>query len=149
MDSPTRARNTMKANELARTTKTSVHTVRYYRRIGLLAPKRNAANGYHEFTAADVQTINFIRRAQSVGLGLEEIRLIFQHAKQRKAPCAEVRDMVQLRLAEVDSRLAELAALRDRMRRALRAWRSMAKGAPTGGEVCRLIESLGDPALNA
>lgn len=139
----------MKANELARATQTSVHTVRYYQRIRLLAPKRNAANGYHEFSAADVRTINFIRRAQSVGLGLDEIRFIFEHSKHRKAPCSEVRDMVERRLAEVESRLAELTALRDRMRRALRAWRSMAKGAPTGGEVCRLIGSLGDPGFSA
>jgi DNA-binding transcriptional MerR regulator len=124
-----------------------VHTVRYYERIGLLAPKKNPRNGYHEFSAADLRATNFIKRAQSVGLTLDEIRVVFERAKRRKTPCPEVRDMVRRRLSEVEQRLGEWTALRNRMRRALRAWHKMPDGTPDGGEVCRLIESLGESSL--
>ena len=70
----------MKASELARATAMSVHTIRYYERIGLLKVRRNELNGYHEFSAAHVAILNFIRRAQSVGLSLEEIRVIFDRS---------------------------------------------------------------------
>ena len=133
----------MKAGEIAKTTGVSVHTIRYYQLIGLLAPSKNSLNGYHVFSAADVQTINFIKRAQGVGLTLHEIRVVFDRAKHRSTPCPEVRDMVRLRLSEVERRLVEWTALRDRIHRVLRAWREMPDGTPNGDEVCTLIESLG------
>jgi DNA-binding transcriptional MerR regulator len=137
----------MKANEIARATGVSVHTIRYYQRIGLLAPPRDALNGYHQFSIADGQAIHFIKRAQSVGLTLDEIRVIFERAKHRRTPCPEVREMVRQRLPEVERRLHEWTELRDRMHRALRAWRRMPDGTPNGREVCRLIESLGEFGL--
>ena len=137
----------MKASELARATAMSVHTIRYYERIGLLKASRNKLNGYHEFFAAHVAILNFIRRAQSVGLSLGEIRVIFERSVQRRSPCPEVRDMVRRRLPKVEQEVAELTALRERMRRALGRWRRMRDGIPTGTEVCRLIESLGERDL--
>lgn len=125
----------------------SVHTIRYYQRIGLVTASRNELNGYHEFSATHVATLNFIRRAQSVGLSLQEIRVILDRSVRRGLPCPEVRDMVRRRLPEVDRGVAELTAVGERMRRALGRWRRMPDGAPTGTEVCRLIESLGEHDL--
>jgi DNA-binding transcriptional MerR regulator len=137
----------VKANEIARATGVSVHTIRYYQRIGLLAPSRDARNGYHHFSSSDGHAVQFIKRAQSVGLTLDEIRMIFERAKHRRTACPEVREMVRQRLSEVERRLHEWTELRDRMRRALRAWRRMPDGTPNGREVCRLIESLGESGL--
>jgi DNA-binding transcriptional MerR regulator len=134
----------MKANEIARATGVCVHTIRYYQRIGLLAPPRDAQNGYHQFSMADGHAVHFIKRAQGVGLTLDEIRVIFERAKHRCTPCPEVREMVRQRLYEVEHRLLEWTELHDRMRRALRDWRRLPDGTPNGRDVCRLIESLGE-----
>jgi DNA-binding transcriptional MerR regulator len=48
--------------ELARLAGVTADAVRYYARVGLLSPKRNAANGYREFSAFDVRRLRFIKR---------------------------------------------------------------------------------------
>ena len=55
-----------------------------------------------------------------------------------------VRDVFEHRLAEVETRLAELEALRDRMRDAMAAWSTMPDGTPDGHTICRLIEHWDD-----
>jgi len=134
----------MRAIELARATGVSVHTIRYYQRIGLLTPAKDALNGYHQFSVADGQAVRFIKRAQSVGLTLDEVAVIFERANHRQTPCPEVREMVRNRLAEVEYRLLEWTELRNRIRHALSVWRMMPDGTPDGHEVCRLIDSLGE-----
>ena len=52
----------MKTIELSRLTGTSVHTIRYYERIGLLKAGRNRSNGYRQFSAEHVELLVFIRR---------------------------------------------------------------------------------------
>jgi MerR family transcriptional regulator, Zn(II)-responsive regulator of zntA len=132
---------------MARATGVSVHTIRYYQRIGLLAPSKDPLNGYYQFSTTDGHAIHFIKRAQSVGLTLDDIRVIFERSRHRRTPCPGVRDMVRQRLTEVERRLLETTELRDRIRKALRAWRRMPDGTPNGRELCRLIESLGDMDL--
>ena len=132
----------MKASEVARATGVSVYTVRYYQRIGLLAAPRDAHSGYHEFSTTDACAIEFVKRAQSLGLSLHEIRVIFERARHRKTPCPEVRDLVRQRLSEVEHQLAERIALRDHVRRLLRTWQRMPRATPNGDDVRRLIESL-------
>ena len=133
----------MRVIELARSAGTSTDAVRYYARVGLLSPKRNAANGYREFSAGDVKRLWFIKRAQSLGFSLAEIATIIRHARQRKSPCPMVRDIIQKHLEQTGEELEQLILLRDRMKKAVRRWKRMPDRVPDGDEICRLIESDG------
>jgi DNA-binding transcriptional MerR regulator len=133
----------MRVIELARSAGTSADAVRYYTRVGLLSPKRNATNRYREFSAGDVKRLWFIKRAQSLGFSLREIATIIRHARQRKSPCPMVRDIIQKHLEQTGEELEQLMLLRDRMKKAVRRWKRMPDRVPDGDEICRLIESDG------
>ncbi|WP_165857721.1 MerR family transcriptional regulator [Marinobacter sp. JSM 1782161] len=134
----------MKVSEVARAAGVNPDTVRYYTREGLLQPARNPDNGYHVYSSDDLQRLRFARKARQLGFALGEIQSILGQADEHHSPCPMVRDIFEQRLRDVETRLAELEALRDRMRDAMSAWQSMPDGTPDGHTICRLIEHWDD-----
>ncbi len=135
----------MKVNELAKAAGTSPDTVRFYTREGLLAPSRDPANNYHQFTAQDLRRLRFARKARQLGFSLPEVKDILAQADDHHSPCPMVREVFEQRLLSVERQLAELGQLRDRMRAALTAWQAMPDGTPDGHTICQLIEHWDDP----
>lgn len=118
-----------------------VHVVRYYARIGLVHEQTREANGYRRFDAAALSRLAFIRRAQQLGFTLEDIGQIVSDAHRGATPCPRVRALLDARLPDVARRHADATALLERMQRAQRRWRRLRDRAPTGAEICRLIEA--------
>lgn len=135
--------------QLARAADEPAHVIRYYCRIGLLAPNQRSPNGYRRFDARGLRHLQFIRRAQALGFSLEEIAEIFRHAKAGRSPCPTVRDIVARRVPQVSGQLDALVAMHARMRRALNRWRRLPDHVPTGDAVCALIESEDAPPMRA
>jgi len=61
---------------LAERAHVSTSMLRFYEREGLLRPARRSAGGYRLYDADAEQTLLFIRRAQRLGLSLEDIRVM-------------------------------------------------------------------------
>lgn len=59
--------------EVATRTATSVDTIRYYEKLGLLQSHGRSAGGYRQFDEHCVRRVNFIKRSQSLGFSLDEI----------------------------------------------------------------------------
>lgn len=64
----------------------SPHTVRYYARIGLLAPSRRRRGGYREFDESDVHVLEFVPRAQALGFTLDEVMTIVAKSRRAESP---------------------------------------------------------------
>ncbi len=131
----------MTVSQLAAAADEPVHAVRYYCRIGLLAPSAMSSGGYRLFDRKVLNRLRFIRLAQGLGFTLEEIAGFIQRAAMGTEPCPEVKAILDRRLPQIGSELAQLQALHARMVRAQRRWRRLRDGIPTGYEICRLIES--------
>jgi DNA-binding transcriptional MerR regulator len=138
----------MTAGRVAAHSGVPAHTVRWYLRQRLLQPPKNPRNGYYEFTARDLQTLNFVRRAKALGFTLKEIASIFEMSRKRQTPCPMVRDIVAQRLVEFEAEVGELIAMQRDMKRALRQWRELPDGVPDGEEICRLIEATGGAGVD-
>ena len=90
-------------------------TLRYYEQKGLLQPQR-AENGYRVYPEADLDRLNFIKRAKEAGFTLEEIRKTLQLFDYRLTS-EDVADImaegVMAKLKEVDARIAAMTAIRE------------------------------------
>jgi MerR family transcriptional regulator, copper efflux regulator len=89
-----------------------IDTVRYYEKVGLLRRARRSAGGYRHYSEEDVARLQFIRRAKHLGFSLEEIAALLaisEAAGDRRT----VKALAERRLAEVEAKLAALAALRE------------------------------------
>ena len=128
--------------ELSKVAQTTPDAIRHYVRIGLLNPSRDSVNGYRLFSEDDVKRTKFIRRAKGLGFTLNDIQTIFEHSIDGRSPCPAVREIIQQRIDENRSRLAELNVLQKKMDDALDRWNSMPDGDPDGEAICHLIESV-------
>jgi DNA-binding transcriptional MerR regulator len=106
----------MRIGELAERAGTSVKTIRYYDRIGVLRPAERSESGYRLYGEDALDRYRFVRAAQAVGLRLGEIREVIALRDRGETPCGFVVDLIGRRAAELDARIAELAALRDELR---------------------------------
>lgn len=132
----------MKTIELSRCTGASVHTIRYYERIGLLKAARNRANGYHQFTAEHADLLVFIRRSRAVGLSLPEIRVFLQASAAGHSSCSKVVEIVRRVLPAVEREIAELVKVHARMKTFMRSSQRRPRRTPAGADVRRLVASL-------
>ena len=130
----------MRVNELAKTTGVSSDTVRYYTRIGLLTPSKNAENGYKNYNSTDEKRLHFIIKSRHLGFSIVEIQEIINMSSSGNSPCCRVREIVKKRLHEAAQTIEELQQLHQRMKRAADTWEAMPDGEPTGDSVCSLIE---------
>lgn len=94
-----------------------VETIRYYERIGLL--ERRAGRGYRVYSDEEVATLKFVRRCQAFGFTLSEIRELRILMRDETATCGDVCARTERKLAEIETKLRELRAIRDALKRSL------------------------------
>jgi DNA-binding transcriptional MerR regulator len=94
--------------QLARAAGVPVSTLRYYERVGLLAPAGRAHNNYRFYTQDTLQMVRFIRAAQATGFTLEDVRALLTLWDGQSALCKDVQPLVAKRLAEVTQRLQDI-----------------------------------------
>ena len=109
----------MRIGYLASQTGFSTDAIRYYEKEGLLPTPKRTGNGYRDYGPEAVDDLEFIRKAQVVGLRLNDIREVLDIVSGGSPPCDHVRSVVRERLDDVDRKLVELKALRATLRRSL------------------------------
>jgi len=90
-------------------------TIRYYEQIGLLKADR-AGNGYRDYSMSDVHRLRFLQRSRSLGFSVEECRQLLSLYSDKERESADVKAIAEVKLAEIDRKIAELASLRDMLR---------------------------------
>lgn len=98
--------------DLSKATGTKVETIRYYERIGLLAAPARTAGNYRAYENTELGRLSFIRRARDLGFGIDQIRALLSLSEKKKRSCKAVDAIARQHLSDVDSKLADLMALR-------------------------------------
>lgn len=106
--------------EVAARTGVTVDTVRYYERRGLLPRARRTGGGFRLFTAEAIERIRFIKQAQELGFSLDEIERLLTGDGE----CQSVRDLLRIKLAELDERMEAMKGFRSTLARHLAACNS-------------------------
>ncbi|NOK60212.1 MAG: hypothetical protein GFH27_549281n395 [Chloroflexi bacterium AL-W] len=94
----------MVARMLGITTK----TIRHYHKIGLLGEAARDTNGYRCYTAADLVRLQRIKRLQTIGLSLTQIKAVLG-APDRERSLHEVLESIA---QQIDTQLMELTKRR-------------------------------------
>ena len=112
-------RDGLTIGDLAERSQVSRDTLRFSERRRLLSAPRRTASGYRLYREDDANRVRLIRRAQAMGLTLEDIRNCF-------GPTLDTADSSSSRLATprgieaVDKKIAELRVFRAELARGLR-----------------------------
>jgi MerR family mercuric resistance operon transcriptional regulator len=133
----------VKIGELARQTGLSIDAIRFYEKEGLLQHPPRSQGGYRLFSSGHVDTLLFIRQAQELGFSLNEIRELLILRDERLHACTHVRELLAQKLGAVREKLAELRALEELLRGALKKCdrKLQADGGPHK-ECCPVLDEI-------
>ncbi|MEX0624110.1 helix-turn-helix domain-containing protein [Saccharospirillum sp.] len=111
-------------------------TIRYYEKIGILPAASRSESGYRLYSVEDHSKLLFIRRSRALGFSLGDIRELLSLADSQQESCAGVDAKVEQQLEQVRSRLKDLRAMEQELKRL--------SACCEGGMImdCRIIETL-------
>ncbi|MGF1535855.1 MAG: heavy metal-responsive transcriptional regulator [Elainellaceae cyanobacterium] len=123
ISTPASTENRLKIGQVAQESRLPVKTIRYYEDIGLLDPTvARSPSGYRLFAPAVLNRLSFIKRAQSLGLSLDEVRQVLGVHDQGQLPCGDVKEYLVEKLAAVQTQIDELTTLQGELQDLLSGW---------------------------
>jgi DNA-binding transcriptional MerR regulator len=131
----------MKIGEIASACGVSVDTIRHYEARGAIAAVPRDGSGYRDYPPGVIERVQMIRRALQLGFSLDELGRIFKQRAAGKAPCREVRALAERKLRDIETRIAELTALRASLASTIEHWDERLS-ATAEGEAAHLLENL-------
>jgi MerR family transcriptional regulator, copper efflux regulator len=132
----------LKIGDVARVTRLTVDTIRFYEKEGLLGPVRRSA-GIRCFDRQAVKRLDFVRRAVGLGFSLSEIRSLLSLRVSSRSCCAAVQARALSKMKDIEARISQLRCM----------WKALeqvaATCATTVNGTCPFLDSLELPALRA
>ncbi len=101
----------MNIGEVAERSGIPPKTIRYYEDIGLVRPQRSE-NGYRAFRETDLHKLTFLGRARALGFSIEDCRTLLGLYEDESRESAQVKAVAEEHLSEIDSKIAQLQAMR-------------------------------------
>jgi Cu(I)-responsive transcriptional regulator len=102
----------MNIGEAAKLSGVSAKMVRHYESLGLLPSVARTDAGYRQYGDREVHTLRFIRRARDLGFSMAEIGELLKLWQNQRRSSGSVKKIAQKHLAEIDAKMAEMAAMR-------------------------------------
>jgi len=98
-------------------------TIRYYEDIGLIKPAARHSNNYRDYDETGIQTLQFLKRARSLGFSIEDCRELLSLYQDRNRSSADVKAVAQRRVMDIDRKIAELESMRSTLTSLIRQCR--------------------------
>ena len=113
-------------------------TIRYYESIGLIRAADRRANGYRSYSLVDMRTLDFIKRARSLGFPVEEVRDLLDLWHDRARTSAAVKALATRHLQALERKIQELESMRKAVADLVRRCRGDAR------PDCPILDELDD-----
>ncbi|MBO0836584.1 MAG: MerR family DNA-binding protein [Actinobacteria bacterium] len=131
----------MRTSQVADRAEVNVETLRYYERRGLLPEPPRRESGYRIYGEDAVRIVRFVKRAQELGFSLDEVESLLELSNGGPESCDAVQELASRRIAELDHRIADLAAMRGSLTRLLATCSQ-----PRAERDCPLLQSIDQAA---
>ena len=127
--------------EVAERAGVSIDTVRFYERRKLLPRAPRTSGGYRTFSDETVERLIFIKQSQELGFTLEEIGVLL--ANNGVHECRKVRDLLSVKLIEIDKRLKRLKDFRGTLTKYLAECEDQLSNHPDSADCPVVVEIAG------
>ncbi|MGB3309829.1 MAG: MerR family transcriptional regulator [Nodosilinea sp.] len=94
--------------QVAAITQLSTYTLRYYERIGLLAPIERASSGHRRYSSQDIDWINFLTRLRATGMPIREMQQFAELRRQGDLTLTKRRQLLETHQQRVHQQIDEL-----------------------------------------
>jgi Cu(I)-responsive transcriptional regulator len=101
----------MNIGEAAKESGLPPKTIRYYEEIGLVRSDRRD-NNYRDYSENALHNLRFLKRARTLGFSIDDCRQLLSLYADRGRASADVRELAEAHIGEIDAKIAELKAMR-------------------------------------
>lgn len=99
-----------------------IKTIRYYEELGLLKALGRTEGGYRLFNSDVLTRLKFIKRAQSLGLSLSEIKEFLEVHNRGDLPCDHIKVKLEDKVAAIEQQIRDLQILKQELEGILSGW---------------------------
>jgi MerR family transcriptional regulator, copper efflux regulator len=124
---------------VARESGLPIKTIRYYEDLGLLKTTGRTEGGYRLFDEDVFARISFIKRSQSLGLTLAEIKEFLNIHDQGQLPCDRIKPQLEHKVQEIDHQIQQLKILKQELEGILSGW-EVAENSFGSETICPILE---------
>lgn len=94
-------------------------TIRYYEGIGILPKAGRTESRYRIYDIETVKRLEFILKAKTLGLSLDEIKEIILLHERGEVPCEYTKGFIKNKITEIDEKIYNLAELKTKLTKLL------------------------------
>jgi DNA-binding transcriptional MerR regulator len=94
--------------EVATETGLTAYTLRYYERIGLIAPIRRAPSGQRRYAASDMDWLKFLLRLRATNMPIAQMQAFALLRAKGNSTTAKRREILEQHLQKVNADMQEL-----------------------------------------
>ena len=102
----------MNIGEAARASGVSAKMIRHYEEVGLMPAVARTEAGYRQYSARDVHTLRFVRRARDLGFSIAEIGQLVGLWQDRRRSSRSVKALAESHIRELEQKAAHLLAMK-------------------------------------
>jgi DNA-binding transcriptional MerR regulator len=102
----------VKIGELATAAGVSADTLRFYEKLGLLAPPQRAPNSYRSYCQGHLERVRFVRSAQALGFSLAEVAKILPRLTAGCFGRTQIEQYLRAKVDEIDGQMRALRRLK-------------------------------------
>ena len=118
---PSATQGPVNIGDAARASGVSAKMVRHYESLGLLGAVARTHSGYRQYSAADIHTLRFIKRARDLGFSMAEIGNLVGLWHDQARASSEVKRVAQQHLVELDNRIQAMQHMRRALQKLVRS----------------------------
>lgn len=131
----------LKIGEVANQSGLSIQTIRYYDQLGLLSPGvTRTQSGYRLFEPKVINRLEFIRKIQTLGLSLQEIKIILDVHDSGDVPCGKIKDYLLKQLDNIEEQINNLNSVKDQLQLILSDWQELTAPDEESQTICPNIK---------
>ncbi|MCP5099157.1 MAG: MerR family transcriptional regulator [Chloroflexi bacterium] len=86
----------------------TIHTLRYYERIGLIQPVHRADNGHRRYTENDINWIIFLTRLRTTGMSINDMQTYTNLVRAGESTVCQRKAMLEAHKQTVEEKIAAL-----------------------------------------
>lgn len=97
--------------EAAQASGVTAKMIRHYELIGLIPPASRTFTNYRIYSAEDVHTLRFIKRARSLGFTMKQIAVLLSLWQDKDRSSAEAKRLVLEHVSELETKIRDLQSM--------------------------------------
>jgi MerR family transcriptional regulator, aldehyde-responsive regulator len=132
--------------QLSAMTGLGVHALRYYEKIGLIAPVPRLGSGHRRYSPQTVERVESLSYLRATGLGVDGMRRYIRNLDRGDDAASDHAALLTTHAEKINDQIQALQVRRDYIRAKAAYWRAVADGRGDDPEARRSIQRARDLA---